>query len=249
MELLVGNHGYGLYNFGDIAMLQVSLPEATVNVFADDPERLEELCPGTVAVSPQHFHELSAIAGFPARIKALEIPIRRHAPWLVDRLVDRRARRVAAESAIEGYRGLVRRNAALLVCGGGTLNDHFPGVASPFLYNVLAFQALGKPVGLFGQGLGPLQNPKLVALAKSALPRCEVIALRETNASGAVAGQLGVPDSVIRSTGDDAIDRFQCACLPLFEPRFRRRCRLGRRACEDGAEGRRYPHLKGRARR
>jgi colanic acid/amylovoran biosynthesis protein len=59
---------------------------------------------------------------------------------------------------------------------------------------------------MFGQGLGPLRNPKLRKQASAVLPQVDFIALREGRAGIPLLAELGVsPDRVV-VTGDDAIE-------------------------------------------
>jgi polysaccharide pyruvyl transferase WcaK-like protein len=59
---------------------------------------------------------------------------------------------------------------------------------------------------MVGQGIGPIKEPKLRALAKAVLPHVDFIALREDRAGGPLLDSLGVSPSRVMTTGDDAVE-------------------------------------------
>ncbi|MFN8109914.1 MAG: polysaccharide pyruvyl transferase family protein [Thermoleophilia bacterium] len=94
---------------------------------------------------------------------------------------------------------------ALVCVGGGYLTDADPDQTRRVLGTVLEAQALGTPVVMFGQGIGPLDDPELVELARRALPGVRMIALREGREGPAILARLGVPADAVEVTGDDAV--------------------------------------------
>jgi polysaccharide pyruvyl transferase WcaK-like protein len=93
-----------------------------------------------------------------------------------------------------------------MVAGMGGITDAFP----EFAYELLDVLALatqhGVPTALFGQGLGPIEDPKLRARAGAVLPQAALIALREGRAGTSLLHSLGVAADRVLVTGDDAIE-------------------------------------------
>jgi len=88
----------------------------------------------------------------------------------------------------------------------GGLNDAFADSACPLLDELeFALQA-GVPVVAFGQGVGPITNPELLARARSVLPRLTMISLREGYTGLPLLESFGVSRDRIYVTGDDAIE-------------------------------------------
>jgi colanic acid/amylovoran biosynthesis protein len=65
---------------------------------------------------------------------------------------------------------------------------------------------LGAVTACMGQGIGPLEDRRLVAFARRVLPRVELIAVREGRYSPDILRGWGVPAERILVTGDDAIE-------------------------------------------
>jgi len=94
----------------------------------------------------------------------------------------------------------------LVVSGMGGFNDAFADSACPLLDELeFALQA-GVPVVAFGQGVGPITNPELLARARSVLPRLTLISLREGFTGLPLLESFGMPRNRIHLTGDDAIE-------------------------------------------
>jgi polysaccharide pyruvyl transferase WcaK-like protein len=70
----------------------------------------------------------------------------------------------------------------------------------------------GVPVALLGQGLGPLDDPRLQARAAQVLPRVGLIALREDRQGPSILERAGVASGRVLVTGDDAIELAYGAC-------------------------------------
>ena len=88
----------------------------------------------------------------------------------------------------------------VLVLGGGSLLQDatsFPSLIYYCLLIVLA-RLQGKPVVLWGQGLGPLRRPISRILVRGALPLASAISWRD-GASGRLAKRLGSPSPMVGS--------------------------------------------------
>jgi len=104
------------------------------------------------------------------------------------------------------FRERVTGASLLVASGAGVLNDAFEDQASPLLDELdFALQA-GIPVVAFGQGVGPITDPKLLSRAQEVLPRLSLIGLREGRTGLPLLESLGVARDRIFVTGDDAIE-------------------------------------------
>jgi colanic acid/amylovoran biosynthesis protein len=88
----------------------------------------------------------------------------------------------------------------------GGLNDAFADSACPLLDELEFVLQAGVPVVVFGQGVGPITDPELLAKARAVLPRLKLIGLREGHTGLPLLESLGVPRDRIYVTGDDAIE-------------------------------------------
>ena len=211
-RILVEPSDYFLRNFGDMAMLQSAverlqtlLPDAAIEVLTEDPPALARLCPSAIPIaekrrffSLKHGYLRSSLHGLlPSRLADRvfrRIP-RAIAPWLDDRLRER-----------SQFAKCLRHADALVLGGMGGITDYFGDFAEGLLKSLELAIVLNRPVVLVGQGLGPLENPRLRSLAAAILPRVELIGLREKRAGPALLGSLGVDVARIDVTGDDAVE-------------------------------------------
>ena len=220
-RILVEPSDYRLQNMGDVAMFEVAVrrlaalwPTAAIEVLTATPEVLRADFPGAKPV-PQA-GRLSwlpaptspAGAGIAGRIRrsldALTRNARRRWPGLLRVARQLTGRRTAREE-IE-FLDAVRSADLLLVTGMGGVTDAFPAYAVEVLETLRLAMRHGATTAMVGQGFGPLENPSLRALARSVLPRIDLIALRESGASGPLLRSLGVADDRVLTTGDDAIE-------------------------------------------
>jgi len=94
----------------------------------------------------------------------------------------------------------------IIVTGMGGITDAFPAYANDLLQTLQLAVRRRKYIAMLGQGFGPLENPRLVARARSVLPFVNFIGLREERASRPLLQSLGVASGRIMTTGDDAIE-------------------------------------------
>lgn len=95
---------------------------------------------------------------------------------------------------------------ALIITGGGIVNDSFLDLALSILDEAEFMMNLKKPVYFFGLGLGPMDNPALFEKAKKVLPHVNHLYLREGVLGIPLAEKLGIPRDRYTVTGDDAIE-------------------------------------------
>lgn len=225
-SILIINPPGGLSNLGDTAMLQVAVerfreyfPDATIANVTAWPERLASCCPGVKDQSEQG-RVLWCTAALPedSKLRILPSAVRRGWHGLVDRA------RVGCPDLMQKilrfkFRGCPRRRAALdafmeamreadlvVVGGGGAITDEFKDYAIRELQTLALAQRLGKPTVMFGQGMGPVDDPELRAWALRVLPRVSQIALREGRRGPALLREWGVADERVCVTGDDVIE-------------------------------------------
>jgi colanic acid/amylovoran biosynthesis protein len=94
----------------------------------------------------------------------------------------------------------------VVASGGGYITDDFPEMVEGVCGVLAVAQRLGKPTAMFGQGLGPLRDPRLRKLARAGMAGLQLITLREDLKSPSVATELGIPKRHVEITGDDAIE-------------------------------------------
>jgi polysaccharide pyruvyl transferase WcaK-like protein len=223
VRILVEPSDYRLRNLGDMAMLRVGVrrlralwPTAQIQVLSDTPDELRAFCPEATPLSTcgrrtwfdrPPFPE-SSRRRLPVRIlRRLDGWLKAERPLLRARIA-RKAFRAWGEDGPELVRFLdaVIQADLLVVTGMGGIADCFPSFASELLDVVELAIALGRPTAMLGQGIGPLEDHRLRARARTVLPRVDLIALREERAGGPLLRSLGVPAAHVVTTGDDAIE-------------------------------------------
>lgn len=218
---------YDFHNMGDTAMMQVAVarlrelwPQAEIGVITSRPELLASLCPGADPIDVRGRHAWSSgrsLTGrfgrmlprrFCAALQALEHQLWLRFPRLTELWVIGLAKalgRVVPPSS-SGFRERLTRADLLVISGMGAINDAFQEKAKWLLDEIKAVVNAGVPVVAFGQGLGPITDPALLAKARDVLPRLTLIGVREGQTGKPLLESLGFERSKIRVTGDDAID-------------------------------------------
>ena len=220
-RIRVENNSRHHLNVGDVAMLQVAVnrlrevfPEAQVTVPSPVPDRLSALCPDVRVL------DAGRTPGFSPSILPLSLPfvwrLQKHVgsrldypltafrpPWRMLAQLFRTAS-PGQRTAIGDY--LDELDSADLVVGpgGGYFNDEFADLDT-FMPLLLA-SGTGKPVGMVGQGLGPVADRALIRLGRTLFPRLSFLGLREGRASLKVADTMGADPSRTFVTGDDALE-------------------------------------------
>jgi colanic acid/amylovoran biosynthesis protein len=225
MKIVLDQSGYGLMNLGDLAMLQVAIarlksfwPDADIHVFTTNAKRLSTHCPGTEAILPNGRKLwLSPLFDYHSKISnrnvaevclQLDSKLRDYAPSVFKLLFRKKLKRYSSEYA-DSFKVFIDaiHNADLVVAsGGGYFNDSFIDHAASVLDTVGFASKLGKPTALLGQGFGPLHDPQLIEKHKQVLPNIDLIGVREKRSSVPLLKGVGVNQSQIHVTGDDAIE-------------------------------------------
>ncbi len=99
----------------------------------------------------------------------------------------------AAATHIGSRRAVGGRRRPVVVLGGGYLTDADAAQCRRVFALLRVAHDHDVPVAMIGQGLGPLDDPALVAMGREALRGVEMLALRERRRGPAIAARLGVP--------------------------------------------------------
>lgn len=200
MRIILDNGAHTLRNMGDVAMLQTAIkrirdshPAAELAVLTTRPDLLPRYCPGT--------KPLSAASRNAACLPAdSEIAAWKRA-W---KCVKGLASPPKADPA--EFLGEFAQADAVLVAGGGFLNDLNPLQTQATLRMVLQARKHGKLAGLFGQGLGPLTNGGFINLLKEALQTGCYLGVREGRRGPQLVNGPPETSARIAVTGDDAVE-------------------------------------------
>jgi polysaccharide pyruvyl transferase WcaK-like protein len=205
MRILVVCGDNSLTNIGDAAMLMAAIerlfvlwPAASIEVITTHPDHLSACCPGAKPL----------LIGYPALWSLLR-EVFRHAPrtksFRIPALLEAVVRRRWPTRFKRDLLRAVSRSDIVVHSGAGIFNDEFlPGALWRLDILQRAIQA-GRPIAMFGQGIGPLTHPTLTALAKVVFPAVDLITLREKKRSLPILLSLGVSPSRIMTVGDDVI--------------------------------------------
>jgi colanic acid/amylovoran biosynthesis protein len=225
-QIIVEPSGYACLNMGDVAMMEVAVarlrglfPHAAIKVVTACPDRLSSYCSSVTPMSAEarkawlssRFLIGSLYQKLP---KSLSYPLRKleRELWLQRPQISDFEARIKAKllhrSFLSPSRFRTRLAGAdlLVVSGSGMFNDAFADSAIPLQDELESALRTGVPVIAFGQGIGPITNPLLLAKARAVLPRLKLIGLREARTGLPLLESLGVPRDRIYLTGDDAIE-------------------------------------------
>jgi colanic acid/amylovoran biosynthesis protein len=111
-----------------------------------------------------------------------------------------------ALAELERYHSLITRADLVIVTGMGGVTDAFPEFATALLDTLALATQERRYTAMVGQGFGPLREPRLRALARTVLPRVDLIAVREERASVPLLLSLGVARERVVVTGDDTLE-------------------------------------------
>ena len=229
IKIIVENGAHGFINMGDVAMLQVAVsriaklwPEASIDVVTEVPELLARYCPAARPVSAQGqkilFQDGAVFGGFyrlvpgPAsdRVMDFEREMRVRWPSLARATIQfrkkLRRRGRGGHNYVDNYVDVLLASDLVIISGCGGINDVFPQFAMTHLDVLAMSYRRGVRTAMFGQGFGPLRDPKIWTRAKEVLPLVDVICTREGRAGVPLLHSLGVPPSRVMTTGDDAIE-------------------------------------------
>jgi colanic acid/amylovoran biosynthesis protein len=212
---------------GDVAMMQIAVarlselwPRAEIGVLAARPDLLSRFCPDAVLIDVEARRAWLLGRSLIARVRrrlpprasafvqGLEEELWLRCPRLADLWVNFRAWALgkAIPPSPSGFRKRLTGADLLVVNGMGAFTDAFRENACAILDELRAVLRAGVPIVAFGQGIGPITDPELLARARAVLPRLKLIGLREGRMGLPFLESLGVPRERIHVTGDDAIE-------------------------------------------
>lgn len=233
LRIIIDHGEYWLQNKGDLAMLDVTVgrlrerwPDARIGVPTFDPALLRSYEPGAEPLAVSEGGDW--MPRRPSHVLAERLPARVVGPvtrgWRETTLPPRRLvrqlrsrlRKPAPQANDQGSwpesRPLPRIPRAVstaslvLALGGGYLADVDRNQSHRTLDLFEQAAALGIPTAMLGQGIGPIEDPVLLARAREVLPTVDLIALREPVNGPQLLLSLGVQPERIVVTGDDAIE-------------------------------------------
>jgi colanic acid/amylovoran biosynthesis protein len=218
MQILIqsGSDYYG--NVGDLSMLQVTVarlrelwPTASLEVITANPQKLIKYMPEVkpVVIGNEHSQKFNLkeqlrrwlpknicqyLVTFQHGIKqSISLPATTYIPSLLDN-----ENKVLLAS--------IDQADAFVSTGGGFLTDSFIGYALNHLELLEKAIQAGKITALFGQGIGPVEQPLLAKRIKTVLSNVDLIALREEKQGLPLLIHYGIDPAKIIVTGDDAIE-------------------------------------------
>ncbi len=215
-------------NMGDVAMLQVAVtrlmslwPAAHIEVLTESPSNLARYCPGATPVPRAgctcwvgdriflgRYHEfLPKWASI--RLSKLKRAIGLRWPALLEFLINLRLRFRDGSGRRRDFNGFLKalKNSGLLVvCGSGGFADSCREWNLSILGTMEAAIRRGIPVVMFGQGMGPLNDPIVLSRARAVLPQVTLITLRGTRGGQALLESIGVSSARVLTTGDEAVE-------------------------------------------
>jgi colanic acid/amylovoran biosynthesis protein len=231
MRILIAPSSVHCLNLGDVAMMQVTVrrfrrfwPDAEILVFNETPSLLELYCPGAVALDQKGrdaYYCTGAILtrlgrrfGWPS-LSEFDVTWRHRWPNLAQKLV---ANRLGPDMAnqVQRFREQVASCDLVVASGAGQITTAFAGASTSILNTMQLAMEHGIPTAIFGQGIGPIDEPCLRARAARVLPHVNLICLRETITGPKLVSSLDVPADHVVITGDDAIETVYAHRQPRF---------------------------------
>jgi polysaccharide pyruvyl transferase WcaK-like protein len=119
---------------------------------------------------------------------------------------DRLAGEAPAGSPSPNIERAVRAASLVVALGGGYLADADPLQSRRALTLLQKAQTWGVHTALVGQGIGPAEDPALLAAFAEVLPHVDFVGLREGRRSPRLLEQAGVMPERMAVVGDDAIE-------------------------------------------
>lgn len=215
-------------NMGDVSMLQVAVarlsgvfPEASLEVLTDSSANLSKFCPRAKALDNLGrklwfgdgilLGRYSKIApGWSMRLLVgLKRTVRSRWPKALRCVLSSRLRYRRRQSdigALRAFTHAMEEADLLVICGAGGFYEGCRGWSLEVLDLVEAAIEKGVPVAMLGQGFGPVTDPVVLERAKIVLPRVSLITLRGNRGGLALLRRLGVIESRVQTTGDEAIE-------------------------------------------
>jgi polysaccharide pyruvyl transferase WcaK-like protein len=226
--ILIDSCSYNCQNVGDLAMLTVAVsrlrelwPSASIRVLTNAPDLIARHCGryGDVTTVPVAGRRMLLGESLLGRVtRQLPAPVatrwrdaeddwRMTAPQVFAASLKVKARvRGSDASDVDLFLSAIREADLVLVNGAGIFTDAFRDNALGILATLDLAIHHQVPTAMFGQGIGPIEGADLRQRAADVLPRVDLIGVRERRSSVPLLTSLGVSQSRIVVTGDDAIE-------------------------------------------
>src|SRR5258705_5226874 len=226
MRIVVDPSTFDCLNIGDVAMLQAAVgrllkhyPAGEFQIFTNDPTALVRHCPDVQPLAHcgriswfsdrdflgrlhQYLPEIASRA-----LVRFNRDMRRRRPRLLETAMLGKMRLMRADDKpLRAFMAALDQTDLYVVSGAATINDKAKAHAQVVLATIEIALNHGVPVAMFSQGIGPINDPDLVAEARRLLSRVTLIALRENLYGPARLKLLGVSPQRVLVTGDDAIE-------------------------------------------
>jgi len=221
-----GIEEYG--NMGDVSMLQVAVerlhklfPTACIEVLTDSAENLARFCPAARPLDNRgralwlaNGVLLGRYTNFAPRwfvdlLVRFKTTIRSQCPKLLKAIVVWRLKhrnRPTDAEAVTAFAHALQNADLLLICGAGGFYDGCQAWNLDMLDLLEAAIQRNLPSVMLGQGFGPVSDPLVLKRAAKVLPLVNFITLRGGRGSPAILRSLGVPESKVQTTGDEALE-------------------------------------------
>lgn len=237
LNILIDNSSYDLLNSGDIAMAKVCIerlhkhaPDASLKMITEANDTLSNISikarPMNLFIKRKVWSQKRNIFGplfkltptkLHPNLEKFENNTRLAFPKLMTRWMYHRLRtRSKNAMLIQQYMQHIDEADMAVASGGGFMTDAFEDHAIKILELLYLVKQQGKPVAMFGQGVGPVSSPKLLATMQKVLPTLDMICIRESIAGLQLLLKLGVSRDKIVITGDDAIELSKAARKPAM---------------------------------
>ena len=224
MRILLEPGSYTCLNMGDVAMMQVCVsrlatlwPGARIGIVTQAPERLAVFCPNATPIieSGKEYWFDDQLFGtglnflpsaLQAAVRGSETSLRDHWPITISSLLATKRRLKGKDS--KGLSGFVKAlvDSDLVVASGmGMVNDEFRDRALQMLATLEMANQQAIPTAMLCQGIGPVNDPGLLATMKKVLPKARVISLRESVHGRQVLKSINSPSDRIILAGDDGL--------------------------------------------
>jgi polysaccharide pyruvyl transferase WcaK-like protein len=215
-------------NMGDVAMLQVAVarllslwPDARIEVLTESPANLARYCPGAKPLPRAgcecwvgdrvllgRYHQfLPKWASL--RLSGLKRSVGLQWPRLLELLIRLRLSLRDGNGRCSDFQLFLEalKNADLLVvCGSGGFADSCRDWNLSILGTMEAAMRRSIPVVMFGQGMGPLNDPIVLSRARDVFSGITLITLRGSRGGLPLLESIGVTPANALTTGDEAIE-------------------------------------------
>jgi len=206
---------YDCRNLGDLAMLKVclervrkALPVTRVNVLTAAPSQLEKHCPGIIPIPLKGRNRWLDLHALP-RFLAPSVPPARRARLKLMPAGVKGMFKLFWPGQISNVRTFTEAffgSDLFLMSGCGAINDVFWFNALRILATFDAAQSAKIPTAMFGQGIGPLEQPRLRRAVANTFRQMNLVGLRDEFTSLKWLEECGALSVPAHFTGDDALE-------------------------------------------